>query len=845
MADPFLQTYAPLANDIATATGLDPSVVLGIVDVETGGGKHVLGNNIFGISPGGKVARYPDVQTASQAFINLMQTPRYAGVTAVPDPAAQAAALVKSGYNTVNPNYARLVGGSAARIGKALGYQDNATTPPATTPPATTPAAPTSAKDAVLADPALAPAPTEGATTPPATPTTTAQTTTPAPASVKDQVLADPALQPGPTVAKAAAQNGGIGRNIAAGVLEGTGGTVNALANPSGTLGKMIGTGIVFAHDAAAPVFGYERFPDKVRNFLLGADMEQQPGTAAIEGIGRGVQAATGGQTVPSEVPATTPAEQYVRTGAQGATMGALLGPNALMGAGVGGAGTVGGKAVGDWVRDQGYEWAAPMAELAGGVAAGGAVIPVAMGARAGSNLLQRGVTRIAEGPPVRPLSEVERARATAAGASPEEIDAMGRGPSPGMGGPAPRSAGAAATPAYEAIHTPAEEAAYRATAEGQKLLEPQVIGERDTSQYIPGETVNNAEREQTVTTARELKALGQRVPEASQIDKEAAESNNTARQIYARNTSKSEIDIHNRTTQRETDINADKKTVFAPENVTGRFDKQPVIDHMEAVLADPENLHNGALQKLYREQLERVKAADFNNPIEAWSLRRDFDRITSKRMQADDPNSHSIAHDLDQASGVIDSQIEKVAPGYRDMLDKYKEHSRAIDEMTVLQGMFDKLRGPGQKFTYNDFQRFMKNVVDSRRTPSTDMNAFKAISDENMTRLWNIRDSLRRSASALELAKAAGSDTLPNIMDALRGSFKVGGAAGLHAAAGSIFGPGGNIAVQVLGSIIKNSTDRVQIRRAQAEMRRLMNPSEPLRTPPGQENPLSGAPPP
>jgi len=164
---------------------------------------------------------------------------------------------------------------------------------------------------------------------------------------------------------------------------------------------------------------------------------------------------------------------------------------------------------------------------------------------------------------------------------------------------------------------------------------------------------------------------------------------------------------------------------------------------------------------------------------------------------------------------------------------------------MTVLQGMFDKLRGPGQKFTYNDFQRFMKNVVDSRRTPSTDLNAFKAISEENMTRLWNIRDSLRRSASALELARAAGSDTMPNIIDALRGTFKTGGATALHLAAGHLFGPGGNVAVQVLSSIIKNSTDRVQIRRAQAEMRRLMNPSEPLRPPPGQENPLSGAPPP
>ena len=123
MASDFLTTYAPLANDIATRTGLDPSVVLGVIDTETGGGQHVLGNNIFGITPPGGVARYPDVQTAAQAFINLMQTPRYRGVATLA-PAAQPAGLVQSGYNTANPSYAAIVGAKAAAAAKQLGYQD-------------------------------------------------------------------------------------------------------------------------------------------------------------------------------------------------------------------------------------------------------------------------------------------------------------------------------------------------------------------------------------------------------------------------------------------------------------------------------------------------------------------------------------------------------------------------------------------------------------------------------------------------------------------------------------------------------------------------------------------------
>src|SRR4249920_2165334 len=135
-ANDFLTTYTPLANDIAEHTGIDPTVVLGIIDTETGGGVHVKSNNIFGISPGGKVASYPDVQTAANTFIDLMQTPRYRGVTASPDPAAQALALVRAGYNTANPQYASIVSSKATGFAKQLGYQDppaanNANTPPA------------------------------------------------------------------------------------------------------------------------------------------------------------------------------------------------------------------------------------------------------------------------------------------------------------------------------------------------------------------------------------------------------------------------------------------------------------------------------------------------------------------------------------------------------------------------------------------------------------------------------------------------------------------------------------------------------------------------------------------
>ena len=123
------------------------------------------------------------------------------------------------------------------------------------------------------------------------------------------------------------------------------------------------------------------------------------------------------------------------------------------------------------------------------------------------------------------------------------------------------------------------------------------MLGEQDLNQYIPGETVNNAAREQTAKAARELKELGIRVPEASQLDKEAEQNNNTARVIYAQNTAKGPVEITNRRTLRETDINNDKKTVFADDNIKGPVDFEPVIQHAEGVLNDPFNRQNSDLK--------------------------------------------------------------------------------------------------------------------------------------------------------------------------------------------------------------------------------------------------------
>lgn len=144
----FIATYGPLAQDIGAATGLDPSVVLGQAAQETGWGQHVQGNNIFGISPGGSVASYPDVPSAAQAYVNLIKT-HYPQAAQAANPDVQANAIASGGYNP-SPGYGPAVSQIARQI-RQVGF------PQAPAAPASSPAPDAASDDAFSA--AFAPPP--------------------------------------------------------------------------------------------------------------------------------------------------------------------------------------------------------------------------------------------------------------------------------------------------------------------------------------------------------------------------------------------------------------------------------------------------------------------------------------------------------------------------------------------------------------------------------------------------------------------------------------------------------------------------------------------------------------
>jgi hypothetical protein len=149
-------------------------------------------------------------------------------------------------------------------------------------------------------------------------------------------------------------------------VVEGSAGTLNVLSDPFGNLvGKPLVTLGMAAHDALAPVFGYDRFSPDFRATMLN-DTVPQPGSRIAEATGRAI-----GAPATEDIHPATPGEAIVRSVVPAAVGMAALGGgsgvlrNALVNPALGVSGALGGKLASALAPD----WAQPAAELVGNVA--------------------------------------------------------------------------------------------------------------------------------------------------------------------------------------------------------------------------------------------------------------------------------------------------------------------------------------------------------------------------------------------------------------------------------------------------------------------------------------------
>lgn len=130
--DAFIAKYSPIAEEASKRTGVDARLILAQAGLETGWGKSMPGNNLFGIKshglPGGNVLptsevvdgqsvrttdsfrAYASPEESGAGYADfILKNPRYAGVRNAQGLDAQAEALGRSGYAT-DPEYGSKVG---------------------------------------------------------------------------------------------------------------------------------------------------------------------------------------------------------------------------------------------------------------------------------------------------------------------------------------------------------------------------------------------------------------------------------------------------------------------------------------------------------------------------------------------------------------------------------------------------------------------------------------------------------------------------------------------------------------------------------------------------------------
>lgn len=557
----------------------------------------------------------------------------------------------------------------------------------------------------------------------------------PAPANVSadDALLAQLSAIPPASPQTAPVPQGGIARNAAAGLSEGGAGVLNAMSDPVGNLiGKPLVTAGMFAHDALAPVFGYNRFTDAQRNDLLKDDV-LQPGNRLLDAVS--------GPTGPTSVPSNTLLERMVRAGTAGAVGGAALGGNALaalMGAS--------GGATGQAAETVAPGYAGPMANIAGNILGAGAVVPAAGLARAGGNLLMdfgNGVER--PGLPMRIEPTLGPAKPVA-----------GEAAMPETAQPAPSAMGAAATPSNLTAMGAKELAANQARNESNLLANPLPRG-YDATEYVKGVRPTAAEVTGDANVAVQQKGLEQ-TPGQKEVFAAQRSSNNDARLEHYDNLSGDPVITNYIKEARDEQAKLDLTAAW--KNKTN-VDASPVVAQIDEMLNGPVGKQTAVANALNkaRDALHDSDGKLETDPEMLYGARKEISNLLGKQAQQETPTLQLAAKQLMEIKATLDGTIEDGAAGYKKYLENFANASKPIDTMEILQDARPNLtNGADRTMTFAKYDRFMKGIVAQRQASGA--NPYQSIPAETMDQLFALHSDLARVNRSETNGRASGSDT-------------------------------------------------------------------------------------
>ena len=363
--------------------------------------------------------------------------------------------------------------------------------------------------------------------------------------------------------------------------------------------------------------------------------------------------------------------------------------------------------------------------------------------------------------------------------------------------------------------------------------------GVADNTEYVPGITPTMAQREQTVQAARDTKTTRNLSQAADQAEQELLDEHNTIRKNEFQNIAGSDVTQGIAINAAEKNIDDALGRAF---DAGGTVDPQPIMDAIQAERSAPSGKLPPvrAVLKVVADAMQKEDGSGLEtDPTQVYGARRVINYLQSKNAIAENPayGSPDVQAALIRVKQSMDKAIEPAAPGFSQAIADYATARQAFDANEAMQKAEPKLYDDKNRMQYSRFHRFMNEVVQSR-DPRAPLNPYQSLTDVQMNRLKSIHDDLQRVASAEDLARAKGSDTAMNFMDAIKEAAQ--GVPGTLAAgvAGHVIGGPAGI---VVGPAIKQGVQGIFTRRAERaateKMGRLLRPDPVMY--PTRPNPL------
>lgn len=279
-----------------------------------------------------------------------------------------------------------------------------------------------------------------------------------------------------------------------------------------------------------------------------------------------------------------------------------------------------------------------------------------------------------------------------------------------------------------------------------------------NVQQFVPGSLPTTAQATGDYGLLAAQKGLQNESP---QLFAERGAANNSARNTLLNQISGSPQDLQSAIDNRNLATGILRNFAFANKSPVDPIEPLNVID---STLASPTGKRDAVNSALNWAQ---SKLAGETDPENLYAARQDLNDAMQGKFNADKPALALAKSQLYDVKQALDQSIERGAPGYGNYLQKYREMSKPINQMEIMQG---KNAQPGIQSQilsnaapdpntgeYSLLQPRLTAILKNRGQQLAD-----ALSPEQNSGLQDLQSDLQRSTPNAAI-KPAGSDTMQN----------------------------------------------------------------------------------